>query len=145
MQFNQTSSQDGKSKSFSLKSVGKLVYSPSSHLGSNKDWLVLMCDDQISTYYRSLFAREFPWKPKLTRPVWGTHISVIRGEKIPKPELWKLDANKIIQFEYEGGVIDNNDYYWLRVKCEYLCKLREEYGLPREPRFGFHMTIGKST
>lgn len=145
MQSNQISSQDQKLKSFSMKSVGKLVYSPRTHLASSQDWLVLMCDDEISKYYRTLFSREFPWKPKLTRPVWGTHVSVIRGEKIPKPELWKLDANKIVQFEYEGGVIDNGEYYWLKVKCDYLCKLREQYGLSKEPRFGLHLTIGRTT
>jgi hypothetical protein len=128
-----------------MKSIGKLVYSPRSHLGSNEKWLVLMCDDEISLYYRALFYREFPWKGKLTRPVWGTHISIIRGEYIPKFDLWGLDANKIIDFEYEGGVIDNNEYYWLKVKCPYLNDLRIKYGLSPEPRFGFHLTIGRTT
>ena len=128
-----------------MKSIGKLVYSPRSHLGSNEKWLVLMCDDEISLYYRSLFYREFPWKGKLTRPVWGTHISIIRGEYIPNFDLWGLDANKIIEFEYEGGVIDNNEYYWLKVGCPYLSGLRVKYGLSPEPRFGFHLTIGRTT
>lgn len=128
-----------------MKSVGKLIYSPRSHLGSNEKWLVLMCDDEISKYYRSLFYTEFPWKGKLTRPVWGTHVSIIRGEKIPNYNLWKLDENKIIDFDYEGGVQDNGEYYWLKVTCPYLEDLRKKYGLSREPRFGFHLTIGRTT
>lgn len=45
-----------------------------------------MCDDEISKYYRHLYSKEYPYlngerTGKLTRPVWGTHISVIRGEK----------------------------------------------------------------
>lgn len=128
-----------------MKSTGKLTYSPRSHLGSNEKWLVLMCDDEISKYYRCLFTREFPWKGKLTRPVWGTHVSVIRGEYIPNFKLWGLDANKIVEFEYEGGVIDNNEYYWLRAKCPYLSELRKKYGLSPEPRFGFHLTVGRTT
>lgn len=128
-----------------MKSIGKLIYSPRSHLGSNEKWLVLMCDDEISKYYRTLFYREFPWKGKLTRPVWGTHVSVIRGEKIPNYHLWKLDENKLVEFEYEGGVQDNDEYYWLKVTCPYLSNLREEYGLSREPRFGFHLTVGRTT
>lgn len=128
-----------------MKSIGKLVYSPRSHLGSNDRWLVLMCDDEISKYYRHMFYREFPWKGKLTRPVWGTHISVIRGEKIPNMHLWGLGANKIVEFEYEGGVLDNGEYYWLKAKCPVLSEIREQYGLYREPKFGFHLTIGRTT
>lgn len=126
-----------------LKSIGKLTYSPRSHLANPQKWLVLMCDDSISTYYRHMFYKEFPWKGKLTRPVWGAHISVIRGE-YTDPKLWMLDNNKIIEFEYEGGVLDNGIYYWLNVKCNYLLDLREKYNLSREPRHGLHMTIGLS-
>lgn len=128
-----------------MKSIGKLVYSPRTHLSSSERWLVLMCDDEISKYYRYMFNREYPWKGKLTRPVWGTHLSVIRGEFIPNIKLWGMDANKIVEFEYDGGVIDNGEYYWLKAKCPSLSDLREKYGLPREPRFGFHLTIGRTT
>ena len=134
-----------------MKSIGKLVYSPRTHLASSDRWLVLMCDDEISKYYRQLYTMEYPpylngnRSLKLTRPVWGAHVSVIRGERIPNIKLWELDANKIIDFEYEPGVIDNGEYYWLKVKCPYLSYLREEYGLFKEPRFGFHLTIGRTT
>lgn len=128
-----------------MKSVGKLVYSPRTHLASSDKWLVLMCDDSISQYYRCLWTREYPWRGKLTRPVWGTHVSVIRGEYIPNMKLWGLDANKMVEFEYEGGVIDNKEYYWLKAKCPALSELREKYGLSPEPKFGFHLTVGRTT
>jgi hypothetical protein len=127
------------------KSVGKLVYSPRSHLGTTDKWLVLMCDDEISKYYRHLFYKEFPWKGKLTRPVWGTHISVIRGERIPNFHLWGLEKNAIVEFEYEPGVKDNGEYYWLKVKCDFILDLRQKYGLSRHPQFGLHLTIGRTT
>jgi hypothetical protein len=128
-----------------MKSVGKLVYSPSSHLGNSQKWLVLMCDDAISEYYRCLFRREFPWKGKLTRPVWGAHVSIIRSEYIPKFHLWGLDNGKSVEFDYLGGVESNDEYYWLKVECPYLADLRVKYGLSPEPRFGFHLTIGRTT
>lgn len=128
-----------------MRSIGKLVYSPRSHLGSNEKWLVLMCDDEISKYYRTLYHREFFWKSKLTRPVWGAHCSIIRNENIPNKHLWGLEANQIIEFEYEPGVIDNKEYYWLRVKCKKLEDIRIKYGLTREPRFGYHLTVGRTT
>jgi len=134
-----------------MKSVGKLAYSPRTHLASSEKWLVLMCDDEISKYYRHLYTMEYlPYlngdrSLKLTRPVWGAHISVIRGERISNMNLWGMDANKIVEFEYEAGVIDNGEYFWLKAKCPYLSELREKYGLWKEPRFGFHLTIGRTT
>lgn len=128
-----------------MKSLGKLVYSPKTHLSSSENWLIVMADDEISRYYRALFYREFPYLGKLTRPVWGAHISVIRGEKIFDLRSWKLDENKLIEFEYNGGVKDNGEYYWLSISCPYLLDLREELGLAREPRFGLHLTIGRTT
>lgn len=125
-----------------MKSVGKLVYSPNSHVGQNKNWSVLMADDEISKYYRSLFYREFPYKGRLLRPIWGAHLSVIRSnEKIPD-KLWGKYANKIIEFEYEPGVLDNGAYFWLKASCPVLSDLRESFGLTREPKIGFHLTIG---
>jgi hypothetical protein len=133
-----------------MKSIGKLVYSPRTHLSSSDRWLVLMADDEISRYYRHLYAKEHPYlnggvSTKLTRPVWGTHISIVRGEYIPNIKLWGLDANKIVEFEYQGGVLDNGEYYWMKVSCPYLEDLREKYGLSRQPRFGFHLTVGRAT
>lgn len=133
-----------------MKSVGKITYSPRTHLASSEKWAILACDDEISKYYRHLYTKEYPYLNgakigKLTRPVWGAHISFLRSEYVPNFKLWGLDANKVIEFNYEGGVIDNGEYYWLRVDCPYLGDLREKYGLKREPRFGFHLTIGRTT
>ena len=126
-----------------FKSFGKLIYNPHTHLNSNKNWLVLMCDDEISKYYCNMFYKEFPWKGKLKRPVWGAHISVIRGEKIPNIKLWGLNSNQIIEYTYTPGVLDNSEYFWLNAKCPVLSNLREKYGLYKEPKFGFHLTIGR--
>ena len=128
-----------------FRSIGKLIYSPRSHLGDASRWLVLMADDELCKYYCSLFYREFPYFGKLARPVFGAHISVIRGERVPNYNLWRLDENKIIEFEYEPGVNSNGEYYWLKVHCEYLYDLREKYGLHRSPQFGLHLTVGRTT
>lgn len=127
------------------KSSGKLVYSPRTHLKDSSRWLVLMCDDELSQYYRALYQREWFYRPKLTRPVWGTHISIVRGEVIPNSEAWGFAANKIINFEYDPGVRDNGEYYWLKVYCDELLAIRELFGLKREPQFGLHLTIGRTT
>lgn len=128
-----------------FKSSGKLVYSPKTHLKSSERWLVLMVEDSLSAYYRTLYHREFFYRPKLMRPVWGSHISLIRGEIVPNPDIWGLGKDKTVQFEYEPGVKDNGEYYWLSVQCDELSAIRQAYGLNREPKFGFHLTIGRRT
>lgn len=133
-----------------MKSIGKIVYSPRSHLGKNDRWVVLMCDDEISKYYRHLYSKEYPAlnsgrSKSLTRPVWGAHISFLRNEFVPHLNLWGLDNNKLVEFDYEGGVIDNGEYFWLKVSCPHLLDLREKYGLSRLPKFGLHLTIGRTT
>ncbi len=126
-----------------FKSTGKLVYNPTSHLGSNQKWLVLMADDNIGRYYRSLYHQEFFYKPKLIQPVWGAHVSCIRGEYVPNIHLWGLNKNKIIEFEYSSGVFSNDEYHWLEVTCPELEDLRLKYGLSKYPKFGYHLTIGR--
>jgi hypothetical protein len=133
-----------------MKSIGKLIYEPSSHLGSTKNWLVLMCDDEIGKYYRHLFTLQYPYlnnnyNGKLARPVLGSHISVVRGEKIQNLYLCKKINNKIIEFEYDGEVKDNSEYFWLKVNCPFLNDLRINLGLSPIPKFGLHLTIGRST
>jgi len=126
-----------------MKSIGKLIYSPRSHLGDPTKWLIVSCDDEICKYYSYLYSKEFPWLNKINRCIWGSHISIIRNEFVPNHHLWGLDGNKIIEFEYEAGVKDNGEFYWLSVKCEYLCELRIKYGLSPYPKYGYHLTIGR--
>jgi len=134
-----------------MKSIGKIVYSPRSHLGSSKEWAAVMCDDELSKYYCHLYTMEYPYlnsgrSLKLSRTIWGAHISFIRAtDKDINMKLWGLSANKIIEFEYEPGVLDNGTYYWLKVKCKVLSDIRKQYGLSAEPRFGLHLTVGRAT
>lgn len=132
-----------------MKSIGKIIYSPQTHLKSSQKWAILSCDDEIGKYYRHLFTLQHPYlnnkyHGKLSRPVWGAHISFIRNENIQN-NLWKFRENELVQFEYEPGVKDNGEYYWLKVKCDALLDIRSEYGLVRNPRFGLHLTIGRTT
>jgi hypothetical protein len=131
-----------------FKSAGKIIYAPQTHLNSSTNWAIVSCDDEISKYYRHLYIKQYPYlngdmTGKLTRPVWGAHISFIRHEKISDSSLWKMFDGKIITFEYTPGVLDNGEYFWMKVKCPFLLDLREKLGLSRNPKFGLHLTIGR--
>jgi hypothetical protein len=127
---------------------GKIVYSPKTHLGGSDNWAILSCEDDIWRYYSWLFrqqhsARNNDLYGNLSRPVWGAHVSFIRSEKVNAN--LGIDNGKIIEFDCEPGVIDNGEHFWLNVKCDYLIKLRLAYGLSPEPKFGYHLTVGRHT
>lgn len=128
-----------------MKSIGKIIYSPYTHLLSSNNWAIVSCDDEIARYYRHLHDMEFAHQKKLSKPTWGAHISWIRNEIIKFPKKWKLLENQIIEFEYDSNIQTNGTYFWLKVKCDALLDLRSQYGLNKYPKFGLHLTIGRLT
>ena len=124
-----------------MKSIGKIVYSPNTHLLSSKNWAILSCDDEIARYYRYLSNKQIS-NLKLVKPMWGAHISWIRNEIIPN-KIWNLSNHKVIEYEYDIDIRNNSKFYWLQVKCDYLLELRAQYGLSKYPKFGLHLTIGR--
>jgi hypothetical protein len=126
-----------------VRSIGKIIYSPTTHLASSEKWAILACDDEISKYYRHLYSMENCFlngekTGKLIRPIWGCHMSFSRGERFSK----KLDEGKWIEFEYELPAETNGKYWWFKVICPELLDLREKLGLKRNPKVGLHLTFG---
>jgi hypothetical protein len=107
-------------------------------------WLIILCDDEISRYYRHWVFKHCCIK--LARPLWHAHISIIKNEPVKNASLWgRLRAGQKIKFQYEHRVATNGKHYWLPVKCPDMLDLREEYGLARESWFGLHLTIGNDS
>lgn len=128
-------------------SKGILRYSPQL-IGnaSEKWWLILNCDAELGAYYRRLYEYQTHRCLKLQTPGWKDHVSVVRNEE-PADELkplWFKYEGQEIDFKYEPVVKDNGLYYWLEVECDFLLDLREELGLPRNPEFNLHVTIGNN-
>lgn len=128
-----------------FKSIGKIIYSPKSHVGAPNKWAIVSCDDEISKYYRHLFFKQYPFLngynlgKKLQRPIMGAHISFVRNES---SKLWNIDNYKLIEFEYSHDIYSNGQYFWAKVECPALLDLREKIGLCRFPNVDLHLTIG---
>jgi hypothetical protein len=106
-------------------------------------WLVLHCCKETSSYYRHLVGREFRTEA-LNRPLWGPHISVVRGEKSTE-DLRHLQG-KIVEFSYHPEKIDTNGkHWWIPVTSPDLIKVRIGLGLLPSPEYPFHWTIGVKT
>jgi hypothetical protein len=109
---------------------------------SEKWWLVLDCDEAIGTYYRDLY-RLFHYRTReLIRPAWDSHITVIRNEEPTNKEVWEKYAGKQVEFVYESSLQTDGNYWWLTVVSEELLDVRTELGLPRDPQFPLHLSVG---
>jgi len=82
---------------------------------------------------------------KLNPPQRGPHVSFI-ADIVSNPELYKKVMEKWnkkeIEFTYDTNVRTNGEDWWLRVYSKDLLDIREEAGLPRNPFFNLHLTIG---
>lgn len=115
-----------------LKSSGKLKL-------FNK-WVLLECDRSIAQYYCSLYSMEYFYKPKIQIPLWGAHISVVRGEILLsqfKDEIQGME----IEFYYVNTMFTNGVHFWLPVICPILDDIRELFGLGRG-YVNYHLSIG---
>ena len=136
-----------------FKTKGIIQYDPPrGNLKKKPDWwCVLNFDPEITRYYRRVLEQETGLK--LCKPSWGTHASIIRGEK-PWPDqmdLWKKYDGQEIEIEYSGLIRQTGDttgwdrpdsYWFIEVKSEFLINIRKELNLPCN--FKLHCTIGRT-
>lgn len=126
-----------------FKSTGKIIYDPHRpNLKKKKDWWVtLIVDPEITRYYRWFVMKRY-WL-KLHMPSWGSHVSIIRGEK-PYNEymhLWKKYHLKEVDFEYSNDIIFRRGFCFVEVKNDFLLNIRKEFKFLTN--FGLHLTIGR--
>lgn len=104
-------------------------------------WTLLECDDQIGAMYRSLYSLEYFYKPKIQKPLWGTHISIIRGE-ILLSQSTKAEINGIkIEYYYASRMGTNGCHFYLPVICPVLDDIREAFELDKS-LVNYHLSIG---
>lgn len=116
-----------------IKSVGKLKIFT--------QWSLLECDDQIGAMYRSLYKLEFFYKPKIQKPLWGSHISIIRGEIMLDEHIKEQINGMSIQFFYIPNMASNGCHFYLPVICPILDSIRIEFGLNKS-LCDYHLSIG---
>lgn len=109
---------------------------------------ILIIDQGISDFYRSLIPKYYNAKPQKYR----AHITVVRNykETPTKLEFWEKYQGKTISFLYYNNIQTDGTYFWLNVQSEEIGNIREELGLPRfrdDRKFGgflhneYHVTI----
>jgi hypothetical protein len=104
-------------------------------------WMLLECDDNIGAMYRALYALDYFYKPRIQKPLWGSHISVIRGETVLDEQTKSKWQDKYIEYSYLPEIQTNGVHFWLPVICPILSGIRKQFGLGVTP-VPYHLTIG---
>lgn len=119
--------------------TGKLIYS------ENPYKIIVEVDDEIAKYYRTLV----PKYCQIQKPLYTSHISVLRNEVPNNFLVWNKYHDSEIIFEYDNYIHHYGLYYWINVSSSILEKIRVELGLESTSEFtrspdngsNFHMTI----
>ena len=110
--------------------------------GTTKWWLILECDREIGRYLRHLFEVAAHHTQRLQEPLWGAHVSVVRDEEPPNAELWEQLEGRQVCLEYDCEIELVNGFAVAPARCKDALDYREALGLPREPKYPLHLTIG---
>ena len=134
-----------------FKATGVLRASLKKPSSDQNWWMVCdVSDEDIGRYYRHLYWLEHNKCRKLSRPYWGSHITVVRNEEPPNTNLWWNYDGEQVEFHYLAGVDDNygperfRSFYWVNVVCPRFEEIRVELGLHKNPDGIYHMTIGST-
>lgn len=105
-------------------------------------WLILECDRELGRYYRHLYTLRCHHTKTLQEPLWGTHVSVIRGEEPPNQTLWKALEGQSVELAFDQQFELYSGFMASKVYCHTALDYRQALGLPREPEYPLHLTIG---
>lgn len=104
-------------------------------------WALLECDDQIGSVYRSLYSLEYFYLPKIQKPLWGSHISIVRGETVLSDRIKQEIDRLAVEYYYLPNMQSNGVHFYLPVICPILDDIRELFGLGPSC-VNYHLSIG---
>lgn len=116
------------------KSSGTIVYDPKrlteeefKKTHKTRTMIVELGRTDLDSYYRSILVSRFgPWM-NLARPMFGLHLTVVKGnEPVKNMDAWKKHAGKRVEFEYDPTTLRRTSGFTMRVK-----------GNPNPVPFGF--------
>lgn len=127
------------------RSIGTLRYSPKLNgEDSGRWWLILDADPDIGKYARYMYKVFHHHCRVLQAPSWKEHITVVRDEKPngDRLHLWEKYAGNKVEFTYYPEIVGDGKYFWMEVDCPELLEMRAELGLPYNPLYPLHLTVG---
>jgi hypothetical protein len=118
-------------------------------------WVIITAPMSVANYYRTVIER-LTWK-KATTSLHFPHVTLVSGKHfkgLKNHPNWAKHQNEIVEVSYNNTIWSNDfvdrdkdgkeykaSYFWVRVDCPLIYKIREELGLPREHKKLPHLTI----
>jgi hypothetical protein len=126
---------------FRYRSFGTLHFDPKPGTKHFEPWwALLVCDEGIVTLY-SWFLKTYGLETEPNK-LWGSHVSVIKGQEPNDKAAWGRDEGKRVEFWYTDKIRwDNDKHAWLDVFSPQMCQIREGIGLPGKSFY--HLTLGR--
>ena len=103
---------------------GKLIYDPYARIKQDQWWAILKTDESIVDYYQHLIRQHYD--VKFEKTVWGSHISVVRGQKPRDCLLWNKYKGEKIPFTYSNMVYRKHWFFCVDAQSERLEEIRRE-------------------
>lgn len=122
------------------KSYGKVAY-------RENGWITLYCCRDLARYYQA----QIKEKPQLIQfPMHGSHITICNGrwETVKNQEFWGKYQGKKVFFTYSNEIIKDHRFWFLKIRCGFIHKMRAELGLEplathKKLRRGLHLTLAR--
>ena len=132
-----------------LTAKGFLVYDPKRQNfrkdHKSKTLLLELRMGDADLYYQSLLEKKFGTWYKLQRPMFGMHVTVVRGDEYHKvnKDLWgHTSPNQEFEIEYNPTLIKKTWQFWsIPVRSKTLENIRSTLGL--SAFHDFHVTIAR--
>jgi hypothetical protein len=108
-----------------------------------KSVVMIQLDCETDRYYSWFVQRRY--NLKLNKPIRGSHVTIV-SDIVEDKDLFERIKNeydgKPMEFVYDPDARTNGEHWWLKVTCEEGKNFREKLRLPRDPYWGFHLTLG---
>lgn len=101
-------------------------------------WMWLECCRDLARYQRRQILMYTCLYRGVMEPKEGPHVTIVRREFVTSlPQ-----EGRTVSFLYGPELQTNGKHFWFNVECEEMKDMRESIGLPREPWFPLHITVG---
>jgi hypothetical protein len=107
----------------------------------SKTLIVKLADDDLDIYYQWFVTQQCGQSSILQRPMFGTHVSVIRRYEVKDLASLYLLNGRTIELQYSVELEKIHQFWCLPVISDELNDIRINYGLA--PVTNLHITIGR--
>ena len=146
-----------------IKDIGTLDYDPDRgrlDSGRQRNWLVLNVGPGMSSLARYWIHQNPVYygfaKLDVKKPIFYPHVSIVRGEQLKNPDMWKKYQGCRVEYEYtiephitrgNKGESVNAQFFFVYARSPWFSNLRKELGLhthrPDGSELHYHITVGK--